>query len=84
MSSKHVMRCHYEVMESERDATDDELKKKYRKLALKWHPDKNSDNLDEATAKFKEITAAYTTLSDPTERSASSSTTNYLLLEVYD
>jgi len=34
----HVMRCHYEVMEVERDATDDQLKQKYRKLALKWHP----------------------------------------------
>ena len=36
--------------------------------ALKWHPDKNTDNLDEATEKFKEITEAHTTLSDPNER----------------
>ena len=68
MPGQHVMRCHYEVMEVDRNATDDELKKKYRKLALKWHPDKNADNIDEATLRFKEITAAYTCLSDPTER----------------
>lgn len=66
--AQHVMRCHYEVMEVDKDATADELKTKYRKLALKWHPDKNTDNIDEATQRFKEITAAYTTLSDPTER----------------
>ncbi|XP_056587192.1 dnaJ homolog subfamily C member 21 [Triplophysa dalaica] len=62
------MKCHYEVLDVERDATDDDLKKAYRKLALKWHPDKNLDNADEAAERFKLIQAAYDVLSDPQER----------------
>ncbi|KAM9330143.1 dnaJ homolog subfamily C member 21 [Gastrophryne carolinensis] len=62
------MRCHYEVLAVRRDCTDDDLKKAYRKLALKWHPDKNLDREEEAAEQFKLIQAAYDVLSDPQER----------------
>ncbi|XP_019938006.2 dnaJ homolog subfamily C member 21 isoform X2 [Paralichthys olivaceus] len=62
------MKCHYEVLGVKRDAGDDDLKKAYRKLALKWHPDKNLDNAEDAAEKFKLIQAAYDVLSDPQER----------------
>ena len=41
-----------------------EIKKKYRKLSLKWHPDKNPDNVEEATMKFQKINSAYQRLID--------------------
>ena len=62
------MKCHYEVLGVPLNASDDDLKKSYRKLALKWHPDKNLDNLDEAKREFQFIQAAYEVLSDPQER----------------
>lgn len=62
------MKCHYEILGVKRDATDDDLKKAYRKLALKWHPDKNLENAEEAAEQFKLIQAAYDVLSDPQER----------------
>lgn len=62
------MRCHYELLGVRRDCTDDDLKKAYRKLALKWHPDKNLDNAEEAAEQFKLIQAAYDVLGDPQER----------------
>nr|CAG4650250.1 EOG090X085R [Sida crystallina] len=66
--SASEMKCHYEVLGVSQEATDDELKKCYRKLALKWHPDKNPDNLEEAHKQFQVIQAAYDVLSDPQER----------------
>lgn len=61
-------RDYYEVLGLSRSATADELKKKYRKLALKHHPDRNpGDSSAEAT--FKEVTEAYEILSDPQRRS---------------
>ena len=61
------MRCHYEVLGVEKDADDAALKKAYRKLALKLHPDKNVGDAS-ATEKFKELNASYETLTDATER----------------
>lgn len=51
---------YYNVLKVNRGATEDDLKKSYRRLAMKWHPDKNpGDNKGEAEAKFKKISEAY-------------------------
>lgn len=50
---------YYNVLNVNRNATEDDLKKAYRKLAMKWHPDKNPTNKKEAEANFKEISEAY-------------------------
>lgn len=50
---------YYGILEVNRNATDEDVKKSYRKLAMKWHPDKNPNNKQEAEAKFKEISEAY-------------------------
>ncbi|TMW64870.1 hypothetical protein Poli38472_009037 [Pythium oligandrum] len=60
--------CYYKVLNVERTATDEEIKKAYRKMAIKYHPDKNLDNKDEAEAKFKQIGEAYSVLSDEGKR----------------
>ena len=57
-----------QVLEVERTATDDEIKKSYRLLARKWHPDKNPHQAEVAHAKFQEIQNAYDVLSEPNER----------------
>ncbi len=60
-------RDYYEVLGVDRNATDDELKRAYRKLAKKYHPDMNPGD-KEAEEKFKEATEAYGILSDPDKR----------------
>src|SRR3989338_8204672 len=59
----------YEVLGVERSADDKEIKKAYRRLAMKYHPDRNPDNA-EAEEKFKEATEAYEVLSDTQKKAA--------------
>lgn len=59
---------YYDILGVETTSTSDNIKKAYRKAAMKWHPDKNPDNKHEAEAKFKEITQAYEVLSDEKKR----------------
>lgn len=66
--ARNKMQCYYETLEVERDADDETLKRNYRKLALKWHPDKNIDNESEAKQIFQQIQQAWEVLSDPQER----------------
>ena len=61
------MKNYYKILQIERGATMDDVKKAYRKLAMLWHPDKNPGD-KEAEEKFKEIREAYDTLSDPQKR----------------
>ena len=62
-------RDYYEVLGVNRDAADEEIKKAYRKLAMKWHPDRNPDN-PKAEEHFKEAKQAYEILSDGQKRGA--------------
>ncbi|MCK5228111.1 MAG: DnaJ domain-containing protein, partial [Desulfobulbaceae bacterium] len=59
---------YYNILGVNKNASDTEIKKVYRKLALKYHPDRNKDN-KEAEEKFKQISEAYAVLSDKEKRS---------------
>ena len=50
---------YYGILEVPKTATEDDLRRSYRKLAMKWHPDKNPTNKKESEAKFKQISEAY-------------------------
>lgn len=63
-------RDYYEVLGVSREASDQEIKTAYRKLALQYHPDRNLEGKDAATERFKEITEAYSVLADAQKRSA--------------
>lgn len=62
-------RDYYEVLSVSKDASAEDIKKAFRKLALQYHPDKNPDNKEVAEEKFKEAAEAYEVLSDPDKRS---------------
>jgi curved DNA-binding protein CbpA/thioredoxin-related protein len=59
---------HYKILGVNKDATEAEIKKAFKKLSLKFHPDKNKGNPEEAKKKFIEVANAYETLSDPNKR----------------
>lgn len=61
---------YYELLGVSRDATEEDLKRAYRKNAVRWHPDKNPEARGEATERFKEIAEAYEVLRDPHKRAA--------------
>ena len=63
-------RDYYEVLGVSRDVSEADLKKAYRRLAMKYHPDRNTDNSEDAEAKFKEAKEAYEVLNDANKRAA--------------
>lgn len=63
-----AVHTHYETLGVPADASESEIKAAYRRAAMRWHPDRNPENLREAERKFKEFGAAYAVLSDATKR----------------
>ncbi|GER55954.1 potyviral capsid protein interacting protein 1 [Striga asiatica] len=59
---------YYNILRVSRNATEEDVKKSYKRLAMKWHPDKNAVNAAEAEAKFKQISEAYDVLGHPDKR----------------
>src|SRR5919197_84592 len=67
MARSSTKRDYYEVLSVSRTASEEEIKKAYRRLALQYHPDRNKD--PDAVGRFKEVTEAYQVLSDSEKRS---------------
>ena len=61
---------YYQLLGVERNASEAEIKKSFKKLAMKYHPDRNKDNPEEAEKTFKKVKEAYEVLSDPKKRAA--------------
>lgn len=75
-SSDESRKDYYKVLEVEYDATVEKIRLNYRRLALKWHPDKHNGE-SSVTEKFQEINEAYKVLSDPAKRLDYDITGNY-------
>lgn len=60
--------CYYAILGISRNADEESIKKAYKKMALRWHPDKNLENKEQAEAHFKQISEAYEVLSDKSKR----------------
>lgn len=67
---RRIMASHYVTLGLAADADEKAVRRAYKKLAVKWHPDRNLDNQAEATAEFKKVGEAYSVLSDVNERAA--------------
>ena len=59
---------YYELLGVDKNAGPDQIKKQYKKMAMKYHPDRNKENKEEASTKFKEISNAYNVLTDPQKK----------------
>jgi hypothetical protein len=59
LAQDHMGKDYYKILDISRTATEEEVKKAFKKLALKWHPDRNPNNKKAAEEKFKEIAEAY-------------------------
>uniref|UniRef100_A0A3B4BH34 J domain-containing protein n=1 Tax=Periophthalmus magnuspinnatus TaxID=409849 RepID=A0A3B4BH34_9GOBI len=59
---------YYKILGVPKTASQEDIRKAYKQLALRWHPDKNPDNKEEAEKKFKELAEAYEVLSDKSRR----------------
>jgi len=68
--ASHSKSDYYEILSVSRTSTQEEVKSAYRKAALKWHPDRNPQQKEQAEGKFREATEAYSVLSDTNKRAA--------------